>query len=58
VLANLPPFLGGDPAAAEQWLRRALVLDPHNRDARDYLADVLSRRGADDEARRLRETGF
>jgi cytochrome c-type biogenesis protein CcmH/NrfG len=57
VLVDLPPLLGGDPAAGERWLRRALVLDPHNREARDYLAAALSRRGADEEARRVRDTG-
>jgi cytochrome c-type biogenesis protein CcmH/NrfG len=55
VLANLPPLLGGDASAGEQWLRRALALDPHHREARAYLAAALSRRGAVDEARRLRD---
>lgn len=53
VLANLPPLFGGDSTAGEHWLRRALALDPHHREARSYLAAALSRRGADDEARRL-----
>jgi cytochrome c-type biogenesis protein CcmH/NrfG len=55
VLANLPPLLGGDATAGEQWLRRALALDPHHREARAYLAAALSRRGAEDEARRVRD---
>jgi cytochrome c-type biogenesis protein CcmH/NrfG len=57
VLVDLPAVLGGDPAAGERWLRRALVLDPHNREARAYLAAVLARRGAEDEARRVRDAG-
>jgi tetratricopeptide (TPR) repeat protein len=50
VLASLPPVFGGDATAGEQWLRRALALDPNHREARAYLAAILSRRGADDVA--------
>ena len=40
LLVRLPRFLGGDPAAGERWLRRALVLDPLQRTARDYLTEL------------------
>ncbi|MBI1818374.1 MAG: hypothetical protein HYR72_25615 [Deltaproteobacteria bacterium] len=49
LLLNLPRLLGGDPAAAEQLLRRAVVLNPQNAAARRYLAQALVGRGSCDE---------
>lgn len=40
MLVRLPRLLGGDPAAGERWLRRALALDPFHRQARDYLVEL------------------
>ena len=46
LLIQLPRLLGGDEERGEQWLRRALALDPHHDVARSYLADTLARRAA------------
>jgi hypothetical protein len=51
LLLRLPRWFGGDVAEAEELLRRALVSEPENDTARCYLAQALSARGADDEAR-------
>ncbi|HXJ33088.1 MAG TPA: hypothetical protein VMS22_03540 [Candidatus Eisenbacteria bacterium] len=56
LLLNLPHLFGGDAVRGEEWLRHALQVDPHHCVARWYLGDALSRRGADAEARTLRET--
>ena len=53
LLLRLPGWLGGDRAEAEQLLRRAVAAEPHNNTARCYLAQALTDRGADDEARAL-----
>lgn len=45
VLIRLPRLLGGDPVEGEQWLRRALAVDPLNATARSYLAVLASQRG-------------
>lgn len=45
LLVRLPRVLGGDLAEGEQWLRRALAVDPENGTARAYLEEVMSRRG-------------
>ena len=37
VLIELPPLLGGDAARGEEWLRRALAVDPQHVVARAYL---------------------
>ncbi len=47
VLIELPWILGGDTARGEQWLRRALALDPQNVVARWYL---VRRLGVDTDA--------
>jgi cytochrome c-type biogenesis protein CcmH/NrfG len=54
MLASLPRVFGGDVAAAESWLRRALKRDPHQCTARWYLAEILSQRGEHAEAATLR----
>jgi tetratricopeptide (TPR) repeat protein len=54
LLLQLPRLLGGDVARAEEWLRRALAIDPHHTLARRYLAETLARRGAEIEAQALR----
>jgi hypothetical protein len=53
LLFSLPRLLGGDSEEAERLLRRALVVDPENTDARCYLRRALDARGAGDEARAL-----
>jgi Flp pilus assembly protein TadD len=53
LLLELPRLLGGDAAAAEELLRRALAAEPDNNTARCYLARALTQRGAADEARAL-----
>ena len=53
LLLRLPGWLGGDVAEAEQLLRRAVAAEPDNDTARCYLAQALTARGADDEARAL-----
>jgi thioredoxin-like negative regulator of GroEL len=53
LLLHLPRLLGGDVAEAEGLLRRALAAEPDNGTARCYLAQALSARGAEDEARAL-----
>lgn len=40
VLIRLPRLLGGDPVEGEQWLRRALAVDPLNATARGYLDEL------------------
>ncbi len=45
LLLRLPRLLGGDPAEAEQWFRRALAVDPMNAVARSYLDEIESQRG-------------
>jgi cytochrome c-type biogenesis protein CcmH/NrfG len=45
LLLELPRLFGGDPAEAERLLRRALVVEPDNTDARCYLAAALRARG-------------
>jgi tetratricopeptide (TPR) repeat protein len=51
LLADSPRLLGGDPAAAEPLLRRALEIDPDYVRPRLDLARVLRDRGATAEAR-------
>ena len=51
LLVQLPRLLGGDRERGEQWLRRALALDPHHDVARSYLADPLARRAPAHELR-------
>jgi Flp pilus assembly protein TadD len=46
LLVQLPRLLGGDLERGEQWLRRALAVDPHHDVARSYLDDTLARRAA------------
>ena len=55
LLLELPRLCGGDPAAAERLLRRALAVEPDNTDARCYLAAALRARGEspDDRPARL-----
>ena len=53
LLLRLPRWFGGDPAQAEQLLRRALAAEPGNGTARCYLAQALNARGAEEEARAL-----
>jgi Flp pilus assembly protein TadD len=53
LLLRLPRFFGGDRAEAEELLRRAVKAEPQNGTARCYLAQALTARGADDEARAL-----
>ena len=50
LLVSLPRLFGGDAAAGESWLRRALERDPGHSTARWYLADLLARRGESAEA--------
>jgi len=52
-LLRLPRWFGGDPAQAEQLLRRALAAEPGNDTARCYLGKALQKRGAEEEARAL-----
>lgn len=40
LLVKLPRWLGGDPAEARRWLRRALAVDPTNATARAYLDEL------------------
>jgi hypothetical protein len=42
LLLRLPRWLGGDRAEAEQWLRRALAVDPLNATARTYLDEIAA----------------
>jgi tetratricopeptide (TPR) repeat protein len=51
LLAETPRLMGGDPAAAESLLRRALAVDPDYVGPRLDLARVLRNRGATAEAR-------
>jgi cytochrome c-type biogenesis protein CcmH/NrfG len=53
LLLRLPRWFGGDPEEAEQLLRRALAAEPDNGTALCYLAQALTARGADEEARAL-----
>jgi tetratricopeptide (TPR) repeat protein len=53
LLLHLPRLLGGDAVEAERLLRRALDIEPDNRAARRYLAEMLEDRGATDQARAL-----
>jgi len=53
LLLQLPRLFGGDAAQAEQLLRRALAAEPENGTARCYLAQALTARGAEDEAKAL-----
>jgi hypothetical protein len=53
LLLHLPRLLGGDAAAAEELLRHALAVEPDNGNASCYLAQALSARGAEAEARAL-----
>jgi hypothetical protein len=45
LLVKLPRWLGGDRHEAEQWLRRALAIDPQNATARAYLDEIVPERG-------------
>ncbi|MEO8602914.1 MAG: hypothetical protein ABI629_10085 [bacterium] len=45
LLLELPRLFGGDAAEAERLLRRALVAEPDNTDARCYLAAAMRARG-------------
>ena len=53
LLLQLPRLFGGDAAQAEDLLRRALAAEPENGTARCYLAQALTARGAQDEAKAL-----
>jgi tetratricopeptide (TPR) repeat protein len=53
LLLRLPRLLGGDTEEAEQLLRRAVAAEPDNDQARCYLAEALSARGAAAEAQAL-----
>lgn len=46
LLFELPRLLGGDRDEAERLLRRALVIEPDNTDARCFLAAAMRARGA------------
>jgi hypothetical protein len=54
LLIELPGLLGGDPGGGEQWLRRALALDPEHALARWYLNELLAHRSAGADAPALR----
>jgi tetratricopeptide (TPR) repeat protein len=58
LLLQLPRLLGGDHARGEEWLRRALALDPHHELARSYLAETLAEHGADSEAQSLLRASY
>jgi hypothetical protein len=45
LLLGLPSLFGGDADEAERLLRRALVIEPSNTDARCHLAAALRARG-------------
>jgi tetratricopeptide (TPR) repeat protein len=51
LLLSLPRLLGGDRAAAERHLQRAVALTPANPYGHLYLARALAARGVRDEAR-------
>jgi Flp pilus assembly protein TadD len=53
LLLRLPRLLGGDTEEAEQLLRRAVAAEPDNDQARCYLAEALTARGAAAEAQAL-----
>jgi len=50
LLLELPRLFGGDAAEAEVLLRRALLFEPDNSDARCYLAAALRARGVSRDA--------
>jgi tetratricopeptide (TPR) repeat protein len=58
LLTDLPRLLGGDVAAGEQLLRRALAIDPDFLGPRLRLAESLLDQGRRDEARREAEAAL